>query len=56
VQTVDEILNTIAPILKKIKFNTVKQKHFEILIKVCEIIKNTGYKKDENLKTIVDLA
>ena len=56
VQTVDEILNKVEPIFRNIKFNTVKQTHYEIAIKVCELIKNNGYKKDEDLKTIVDLA
>ena len=30
VQTVDEILNNIEPVLRNIKFNTIKQKHYEI--------------------------
>jgi len=56
VQTVDEILNLIAPIFNNIKFNTLKQTHFEKTIKVCELIKTKGYKTDEDLKTIVNLA
>lgn len=56
VQTVDEILNKIAPVLNTIKFNTKKQNHYEITIKVCELIKTKGYKTDEDLKAIVDLA
>ena len=40
--------------LKDIKFNTIKQNHFEKTIKVAELIKNNGYKTDEGLKTIVD--
>lgn len=56
VQTVEEILSKIEPIFRNIKFNTIKQTHYEIAIKVCELIKNKGYKNDEDLKTIVDLA
>lgn len=56
VQTVDEILTKIYPLLKNTKFNTIKQKHFEITFKVCELIKNTGYKSDDDLKAIVELA
>ena len=56
VQTVNDILNNIEPIFKGIKFNTVKQKQYEIFIEVCKLIKTKGYKKDEDLKNIVDLA
>ena len=56
VQTIDEILNKIYPKLKEIKFNTIKQTHFDKTIKVAELIKNNGYKTNEGLKTIVDLA
>lgn len=56
IQTVDEILNNIMPIFKDIRLNTIKQNHYEITVKVCEFIKNTGYKTDKDLKTIVDLA
>jgi hypothetical protein len=56
IQTVDEILNNIMPILKYIRLNTIKQNHYEITVKVCELIKNTGYQTDKDLKTIVDLA
>ncbi len=55
-ETVEEILSKIEPIFRNIKFNTIKQTHYEIAIKVCELIKNKGYKNDEDLKTIVDLA
>lgn len=56
VQSVEDILDKIYPKLKDIKFNTIKQNHFEKTIKVAELIKNNGYKTDEGLKTIVDLA
>jgi len=56
VQNVEDILDKIYPKLKDIKFNTIKQNHFEKTIKVAELIKNNGYKTDEGLKTIVDLA
>ena len=56
VQTVDEMLNNILPKFKNIKFNTLKQNHFNITIKVCELIKNIGYKTNKDLKTIIDLA
>jgi len=56
VQNVEDMLDKIYPKLKDIKFNTIKQNHFEKTIKVAELIKNNGYKTDEGLKTIVDLA
>lgn len=56
VQTVDEILNNIEPFFKEIKFNTIKQKQYEIFIEVCKLLKTKGYKNDEDLKTILDLA
>jgi hypothetical protein len=56
VQNVEDMLEKIYPKLKDIKFNTIKQNHFEKTIKVAELIKNNGYKTDEGLKTIVDLA
>jgi LAGLIDADG DNA endonuclease family protein len=56
VQNVGDILDKIYPKLKDIKFNTIKQNHFEKTIKVAKLIKNNGYKTDEGLKTIVDLA
>lgn len=56
VQTVDDILNKIYPIFKDITFNTNKNEHFNILIKVCKHIKTKGLKTDEDLKFIIDLA
>lgn len=56
VQSVDEILYKIYPKLKGIKFNTIKQNHFEKTIKVAELIKNNGYQTNEELQTIVELA
>lgn len=66
VQSVEEMLDKIYPKLKDIKFNTIKQNHFALgptrprggqkTIKVAEFIKSHGYKTDEGLKTIVDMA
>jgi hypothetical protein len=56
VQNVEDMLDKIYPKLKDIKLNTIKQNHFKKTIKVAELIKNNGYKTDEGLKTIVDLA
>ena len=56
VQTLDEIINNVLPKLKNIEFNTKKQNHFEIFLQVCEILKNEGYKSDENLLKIVNLS
>jgi len=56
VQTVNDMLNNILPKLNGIKFNTYKHYHFETTIKICEIIKNTGYKTNQDLKNIVNLA
>lgn len=56
VQTVDELLNKIAPLFKDVGFNTQKQIHFEKTIKVCELIIKEGFKTDEGLRAIVDLA
>ena len=56
VQNVEDMLDKIYPKFKDVKFNTIKQNHFEKTIKVAELIKNNGYKTDEGLKTIVDLA
>ena len=56
VQSVEELLDKVYPKLKDVKFNTIKQNHFEKTIKVAELIKSNGYKTDEGLKTIVDLA
>ena len=56
VQSVEELLDKIYPKFKNIKFNTIKQNHFEKTIKVAKLIKSHGYKTDERLKTIVDMA
>ena len=56
VKIVEDMLDKIYPKLKDIKFNTIKKNQFEKTIKVAELIKNNGYKTDEGLKTIVDLA
>ena len=50
------MLYKIYPKLKDIKFDTIKQNHCVTAIKVAELIKNNGYKTNEGLKTIVDLA
>jgi hypothetical protein len=39
VQTIDEILDKILPIFNNTEFNTKKQERFEIVIKVCKLIK-----------------
>jgi len=56
IQSVEEMLEKIYPKLKIIKFNTIKQNHFEKTIKVAELLKTVGYKTNEGLKAIVDLA
>lgn len=56
VQSVDDLLYKVYPKLKDIKFNTLKQIHFEKTIKTAELIKINGYKTDQNLQSIVDLA
>ena len=56
VENIDSILTNIYPIFKNETFNTEKYFHFEKMIKVCEIIKNEGYKDDKTLIKIVDLA
>jgi len=56
VQTVDEILNNISPMFENHPFNTGKQTHFEKTIEVCKLIKTKGYKSDDDLKAIVELA
>ena len=56
VQSVKEWLDKIYPKFKDIKFNTIKQNHFEKTIKVAELIKSHRYKTDKRLKTIVDIA
>ena len=56
VQSVEDILNKIYPKLKDIEFNTIKQNHFEKTIKVAELIKLNGYKSNEDLNKIVELA
>jgi hemolysin-activating ACP:hemolysin acyltransferase len=56
VQSIDQILEYILPKLSNIKFNTMKQKHFETTIEICKLIKSKGYKTDENLKLIVELG
>lgn len=56
VQSIDEILDKILPVLNNTEFNTKKQERFEIVIKVCRLIKNRGFANDVDLKSIVDLA
>jgi hypothetical protein len=56
VQSVEEMLTKVYPKLKGISFNTIKQNHFEKTIKVAELIQIKGYKTDEGLKAILDLA
>lgn len=56
VENIDLMLNNIKPILDKIKLNTYKAKNYDIAMKVCEIIRIKGYKTDDALKEIVELA
>ena len=59
IENLDEILTKIIPVFNQeqsLKFNTIKQVHFEIFVKVCELIKKNGYKSDKDLQLIVDLA
>jgi len=56
VQSVYDLLDKVYPKLKNIKFNTIKQNHFEKTIKTAELIKINGYKTDQGLKDIVELA
>jgi hypothetical protein len=39
-----------------VKLNTYKAESYNIAIKVCEIIKNKGYKTDDAFKEIIELA
>jgi hypothetical protein len=56
VENVDFMLNNIRPVLDKIELNTYKGDCYKVAIKVCEIIKTKGYKNDDALKEIVELA
>ena len=56
VQSVNDILNKVIPVFRDTRFNTKKQKHFEIVIKICELINKNGYSKNEDLLKIVELA
>ena len=56
VENIDLMLNNIKPVLDKIKLNTHKAKNYDIAIKVCEIIRTKGYKTNDVLKEIVELA
>jgi hypothetical protein len=56
VENVDLMLNNIAPKLNGVTFNTQKYLHYEVLIKVCSIIKTNGYKSDTSFKEIIELA
>ena len=56
IENIDLMLNNIKPILDKVKLNTYKAKNYNIAIKVCEIIRTRGYKTDDALKDIVELA
>lgn len=56
VQNLDDLLYKVIPVFKTIKFNTQKQKQFDIFVEICHIIKDRGYKNDEDLKEIVELG
>ena len=50
------MLNNIRPILDQIKLNTYKGGNYDIAIKVCEIIRDRGYKSNDAFKEIIELA
>lgn len=56
VENVDLMLSNIKPIFDKVIFNTYKAGHYEIAIKVSEIIKAKGFKSNDAFKEIVELA
>ncbi len=56
VENVDLILNNIVPKLNGVIFNTQKSEHYETIVKVSNIIKTKGYKSDDALKEIIELA
>jgi hypothetical protein len=56
VENIDLMLEKVVPILKDVTFNTQKGGHYEIIAKVSEIIKTKGYKSDDSIKEIVELA
>lgn len=56
VENVDLILNNILPKLSGVTFNTQKYLHYEVFIKVCNILKTSGYKSDTSFKEIIELA
>ena len=55
-ENVDFILKNIKPLLDKVKLNTYKANTYNIMIKVCELIKIKGYKSDEAFIKIVEIA
>ena len=56
IENVDLILNNIKPVMDKVTLNTYKAESYNVAIKVCEIIRAKGYKTDEALNEIVELA
>jgi hypothetical protein len=56
VENVDLILDKVVPILKEVTFNTQKGSHYETIVKVSEIIKIKGFKSDDSIKEIIELA
>ena len=56
VENVDLILNNIKPVMDKVILNTYKAESYNIAIKVCEIIRTKGYKTDDALHEIIELA
>lgn len=56
VENVDLILNNIKPVMDKVVLNTYKADSYNTAIKVCEVIRAKGYKTDEALNEIIELA
>lgn len=56
IENIDLMLNNIRPVLDKLNLNTYKANMYNIMIKVCELIKTKGYKSDEAFKEIIELA
>lgn len=56
VENLDYILNNIIKKLNNTKLNTFKREHYKTWIKGCNLIYEKGYKTDDNLLKLVELA
>jgi len=56
VQSREELLKNILPVLKDVKLNTRKQNNLDILIQVCDILNTSWYKNEDSLLKIVEIA